>query len=114
WPAAEIWVLSVLVQGPTAPESIAAAFTLMDKLAAVDVVILGRGGGSSDDLSAFNDERVAHALFRCKFPVISAVGHEIDVTIADMVADRRALTPSDAAVLCTPHRSELLDGLTQT
>jgi len=114
WPAAEVWVLGVLVQGPTAPDSIAAAFALLDRVRGVDVVILGRGGGSSDDLSAFNDERVAHAIFRCKFPVVSAVGHEIDVTIADMVADRRALTPSEAAVGSTPHRSELLDGLRQT
>jgi exodeoxyribonuclease VII large subunit len=113
WPAAEVWVLSVLVQGPGAPESITNAFAVLDMHAGVDVVILGRGGGSSDDLSAFNDERIAHAIFRCKFPVVSAVGHEIDVTIADMVADRRALTPSEAAVLSTPDRADLLDGLRQ-
>jgi exodeoxyribonuclease VII large subunit len=113
WPAAEVWVLGVLVQGPAAPDSIAKAFAILETVAGVDVVILGRGGGSSDDLSAFNDERIAHAIFRCKFPVVSAVGHEIDVTIADMVADRRALTPSEAAVLSTPDRMELLDGLRQ-
>ena len=107
WPAAEVLVLGVRVQGPGAPETITAAFKALERVDGVDVVILGRGGGSSDDLSAFNNERVAHAIYRCKFPVISAVGHEIDVTVADLVADRRALTPSEAAVSATPDRAEL-------
>jgi exodeoxyribonuclease VII large subunit len=111
WPAAEVWVLGARVQGPEAPDSIAGQFALLNQFTGVDVVILGRGGGSSDDLSAFNDERVAHAIFRCKFPVVSAIGHEIDVTIADLVADDRALTPTDAANKVTPDRKELLDDL---
>jgi exodeoxyribonuclease VII large subunit len=111
WPAAEVWMLGVRVQGPEAPDSIAGAFTLLNQFSGVDVVILGRGGGSSDDLSAFNDERVAHAIFRCKFPVVSAIGHEIDVTVADLVADQRALTPTDAANLVVPDRKKLIDEL---
>ena len=111
WPVAEVWVLGVRVQGPGAPETIADAFALLEKVDGVDVVILGRGGGSSDDLAAFNHESVAHAIFRCRYPVISAVGHEIDVTVADLVADRRALTPSEAAVCATPDRTEILKDL---
>jgi exodeoxyribonuclease VII large subunit len=111
WPAAEVWVLSVRVQGPEAPDSIAGAFALLNQFGRVDVVILGRGGGSTDDLSAFNDERVADAIYRCKFPVVAAIGHEIDVTIADLVADDRALTPTDAANKVTPDRKELVDDL---
>lgn len=111
WPAAEVWVLSVGVQGPGAPDSIALGFALLNRVSGVDVVILGRGGGSSDDLSAFNDERVAHAIFRCKFPVVSAIGHEIDLTIADLVADHRAITPTDAANLVAPDRKKVLDDL---
>lgn len=111
WPAAEVWVLGVRVQGPEAPDSIAAAFTLLNQFTGVDVVLLGRGGGSNDDLSAFNDERVAHAIFRSRVPVISAIGHEIDVTVADLVADVRALTPTDAAVKASPDRRKLHDEL---
>jgi exodeoxyribonuclease VII large subunit len=111
WPAAEVWVLGVRVQGLGAPEAIVAAFELLERASGVDVVIIGRGGGSTDDLSAFNDERVATAIYRCQFPVISAVGHEIDVTIADLVADRRALTPSEAAVCATPDLVDILADL---
>jgi exodeoxyribonuclease VII large subunit len=111
WPAAEVWVMDVRVQGPEAPESIAAGFALLDRFRGIDVVILGRGGGSGDDLSAFNDERVAHAIHRCKFPVVSAIGHEIDVTIADMVADARALTPTDAANKVVPDRMKVMEDL---
>lgn len=108
WPRAEVWVRPVRVQGIGAVEDILRAFTLLSRLSQIDIVILGRGGGSSEDLSAFNDERVARCIFECRFPVISAVGHEIDVTIADLVADRRALTPSEAAEIATPDRADLL------
>jgi exodeoxyribonuclease VII large subunit len=111
WPASEVWVLGVRVQGPEAPDSIAGAFAVLNQFSGVDAVILGRGGGSNDDLAAFNDERVAHAIFRCKFPVVSAIGHEIDVTVADLVADERALTPTDAAVKVTPDRVKVRDDL---
>jgi exodeoxyribonuclease VII large subunit len=107
WPTAEVLVGPVRVQGEGAAEDIARMLTTIGRLLGIDVVILGRGGGGKDDLSAFNDERVAHAIFQCKLPIISAVGHEIDVTIADLVADRRALTPSEAAEIATPDRIEL-------
>src|SRR5207244_3883473 len=74
-----------------------------------DVIIIGRGGGSVEDLWAFNQEVVAHAIFQSKIPVVSAIGHEIDVTVADLVADVRASTPSHAAELVVPDRVELLD-----
>jgi exodeoxyribonuclease VII large subunit len=77
----------------------------------IDVLIVGRGGGAQEDLGAFNDERVAQAIFASKIPVISAVGHEIDLTIADLVADRRAATPSEAAEFATPDRQELIQYL---
>ncbi len=77
----------------------------------MDVIIVGRGGGSIEDLWAFNEECVAHAIFQSRIPVVSAVGHEIDLTIADLVADRRALTPSEAAELVTPNRWEIVEGL---
>lgn len=108
WPTASVWVCPVRVQGDLAPGEIAAAITRVNALACADVLILGRGGGSSEDLSAFNQESVAQAIFDSVIPVVSAVGHEIDVTVADLVADRRALTPTDAAVQVTPDRSELL------
>ena len=111
WPCAEIWVCGVRVQGAGAPEEIAGALEHLNQHAGIDVILLGRGGGSSEDLAAFNDEGVAHAIFASTIPVISAVGHEIDVTIADMVADRRAATPSEAAEIATPNRLELLEAL---
>ena len=114
WRAAEIWICPVRVQGETAAAEIAAALALLNRLAAVDVVVLGRGGGSAEDLSAFDDERVADAIFRSRAPVVSAVGHEIDVTIADLVADVRALTPSEAAELVVPDGTELLTALGDT
>lgn len=106
WPAVEVLVCPVKVQGEGAAEEIADAIYMVNGLACVDVMIVGRGGGSMEDLCAFNEEIVAHAIFRSRIPVVSAVGHEVDVTIADLVADRRALTPSEAAELVVPSCEE--------
>ena len=97
WPATEIVICAVRVQGDGASQEIAAAIELLNRLhlsrrLEIDVMIVGRGGGSLEDLWAFNEERVAQAIFASLIPVVSAVGHEVDVTIADLVADRRALT----------------------
>ena len=101
WPA-RIVVANTLVQGADAPARIVAALTAIQRDAQVDVVILGRGGGSSDDLAAFNDEAVARAIAACRVPVIAAIGHEVDHTVADLVADVRASTPSNAAAASCP------------
>ena len=82
--------------------------------AAVDAIVIGRGGGSTEDLGAFNEECVADAIFESAVPVVSAVGHEIDVTVADLVADYRALTPSQAITALCPDRRELMAGLIDT
>jgi exodeoxyribonuclease VII large subunit len=111
WPAVEVWICPVRVQGDGASEEIAAAVRMLNRLTGIDVMIVGRGGGSAEDLWAFNAECVAHAIYESRIPVISAVGHEIDLTIADLVADRRALTPSEAAELVVPHRQEFLENL---
>ncbi|HLN32620.1 MAG TPA: exodeoxyribonuclease VII large subunit [Gemmataceae bacterium] len=111
WPAVEILICPVRVQGDGAAEEIAAAISLLNRLDGVDAMIVGRGGGSTEDLWAFNAECVAQEIFASRVPVISAVGHEIDLTIADLVADCRALTPSEAAERIVPHREELLEGL---
>jgi exodeoxyribonuclease VII large subunit len=103
WQAADLVIVPVAVQGEGAAAQIAAALRRVHLLPGVDVVITGRGGGSLEDLWAFNEEIVARAIFDCKIPVVSAVGHEIDVTVADLVADVRALTPSEAAELIVPH-----------
>lgn len=95
------------VQGPDAPRSICVALTALQNVPELDVVIVARGGGAAEDLSAFNDERVARAIAGCRVPVVSGVGHEIDTTIADYVADVRAATPSNAAELVVPAREEL-------
>ena len=113
WPIADIVVCPVRVQGEEAAVEIARMLSILGKIPGIDIILLGRGGGSSDDLAAFNHERVAHALFQCPIPVVSAVGHEIDITIADLVADRRALTPSEAAEIATPDRGELMKSLRQ-
>lgn len=107
WRAADVIILPVAVQGQGAAAEIAAALRRVHLISGVDVVITGRGGGSLEDLWAFNEEIVARAIFDCPIPVISAVGHEIDVTVADLVADRRALTPSEAGELVVPHRDEI-------
>lgn len=96
-----------LVQGRDAPASVVAALEAIQQLDRLDVVIVGRGGGSAEDLWVFDDERVARAIAACRVPTVSAVGHEIDVTIADLVADVRAATPSNAAELCVPERRAL-------
>jgi exodeoxyribonuclease VII large subunit len=112
WRAVDIIVIPVAVQGEGAAAQIAKALRSVHEIPGVDIVISGRGGGSLEDLWAFNEEIVARAIFDCRIPVVSAVGHEIDVTIADLVADVRALTPSEAAELVVPHfeevRAELL------
>ena len=107
WPKANIILVPVAVQGDLAAGQIAAALRKVHTIPNVDVVICGRGGGSLEDLWAFNEEVVARAIHACKIPVVSAVGHEVDVTIADLVADRRALTPSEAAELVVPLESDV-------
>lgn len=96
------------VQGADAPLSIVRALQRIARMPELDAVIVGRGGGAAEDLIAFNDERVARAIAQCRVPVISAVGHEVDVSIADLVADVRAATPSNAAELAVPERRLLL------
>ncbi len=110
-PHIQIVLYPVRVQGQGAAEQIAQAIRDFDRYGRVDVLIIGRGGGSLEDLWAFNDEIVARAVFDCRIPVISAVGHEIDFTISDFVADRRAPTPSAAAEMVAGQRGELLDRL---
>lgn len=102
YPLAELVLSPSMVQGEGAAQSLVAALQRLQDEAAPDVIIIGRGGGSAEDLLAFNDERVVRAIFACKVPVISAVGHETDVTLADSVADVRAATPSAAAELAGP------------
>ena len=111
WPLAKVILLPVRVQGEEAPPEIAAAIRWASAHKIADTLITGRGGGSMEDLWAFNDERVARAIYDCEIPVISAVGHEPDVTIADFVADLRAATPSNAAELAAPDVNELLQAI---
>jgi exodeoxyribonuclease VII large subunit len=101
----------VVVQGAEAPPSICRGLERIQAVGDVDVIILGRGGGSFEELMAFNDERVARAIHGCRVPVVSAVGHETDFTISDMVADFRAATPTAAAQNVVPDKRELLNGL---
>jgi exodeoxyribonuclease VII large subunit len=107
FPSVSIIIIPVKVQGPEAPDEIAAALATANSLRCADVIILGRGGGSLEDLWAFNTEKVARAISASHLPVISAVGHEIDFTIADFVADVRAATPSAAAELVVKEKKEL-------
>ena len=111
YPMAHVCVLPVHVQGDGAAEEIAAAIGWANYYQVADLIIAGRGGGSMEDLWAFNEESVAHAIFQSDIPVISAVGHEPDVTIADLVADLRASTPSNAAELAVPDSKELIGWL---
>ena len=107
WPMSRVLVVPVRVQGEEAAGEIAAALDYVNYYGLADLIITGRGGGSMEDLWAFNEEVVARAIHRSQIPVISAVGHEPDVTIADFVADLRAATPSNAAELAVPDRAEL-------
>lgn len=113
WPSLQIVLLPVAVQGATAASQIAAAFAEIPRLGDIDLVLTGRGGGSLEDLWAFNEEPVARAIAACPVPVVCAVGHEIDVSIADLVADRRALTPSEAAEIIVPDQQAVRNSLEQ-
>ena len=107
YPLAKVLLLPVRVQGAEAPREIAAAIRYANRRQLADLLIVGRGGGSMEDLWAFNDEIVANAIYESQIPVISAVGHEPDVTISDYVADLRAATPSNAAELAVPDQDAL-------
>ena len=107
FPLTRVRLLPVRVQGAEAPDEIAAAIGYANHHKLADLLIVGRGGGSIEDLWAFNDERVAYAIYRSEIPIISAVGHEPDVTISDFVADLRAATPSNAAELAVPDQDAL-------
>lgn len=116
WPVASVVVVPVRVQGDGAAQEIATGIRALNRLQAegsirLDAMIVGRGGGSLEDLWAFNEEVVADAIFASAIPVVSAVGHEIDVTISDLVADHRALTPSHAVTDLTPDRAAMIAGL---
>ncbi len=107
YPGMPLYLCPVRVQGDGAAQEIAAGLRLLDRLTTVELIIVGRGGGSMEDLWAFNEECVARAIAACRTPVVSAVGHETDFTIADFAADVRAATPSAAAELAAPQKEEL-------
>lgn len=111
WPLAEVVLLPVRVQGVEAAGEISAALRYVNERGLADLIITGRGGGSMEDLWAFNEEQVARAIYASEIPVISAVGHEPDVTISDFVADLRAATPSNGAELAVPDQNEQYDRL---
>ncbi len=111
YPLCSVRLLPVRVQGAEAPEEIVSAIRYVNAHDLADLLIVGRGGGSIEDLWAFNDERVAYAIYESHIPIISAVGHEPDVTIADYVADLRAATPSNGAELAVPDREALAQNL---
>jgi exodeoxyribonuclease VII large subunit len=116
WPMAEIWISPARVQGDSAPSEISSAIKLLNRASLlenskIDVMVVGRGGGSSEDLCAFNSEIVADALYESLIPTVSAVGHEDDFTIADLIADLRAVTPTEAATKISPNQSEITDHL---
>ena len=113
YPLSKVMILPVRVQGTEAPAEIVGAIRYANRYQLADVIITGRGGGSLEDLWAFNDERVARAIYASEIPVVSAVGHEPDVTISDYVADVRAATPSNGAELVAPDRQELLRHIAQ-
>lgn len=112
WSNVNVVVVPVRVQGTTAASEIANGIHLANQMQPPpDLIVTGRGGGSMEDLWCFNDEQVVRAIFNCSIPVISAVGHEIDVTLSDLVADRRALTPSEAGEIAVPQESEVRNNL---
>jgi exodeoxyribonuclease VII large subunit len=114
WPCAKLFLYPVLVQGEGAAEDIAAAIKDVNKRNSklkLDILIVGRGGGALEDLWAFNEEVLARAIYQSKIPLISAVGHEVDVTIADLVADARASTPTKAGIIAVPDKKEVLKQL---
>lgn len=111
FPCVEVILAPVLVQGEGAPAQLIRAVNTFSDTRAADVVIIGRGGGSMEDLWAFNDEGLARAIYACEVPVISAVGHETDVTLCDFVSDLRAPTPSAAAELAVPNRVDLMENI---
>ncbi len=111
FPAMAVLIYPVRVQGEGAAEEIVRAIALADARAEVDVLLVTRGGGSLEDLWAFNEEAVARAIFACALPVVSAVGHEVDIAISDLVADERAATPSAAAERLSPDGEALFDGI---
>lgn len=112
WPVASVLIIPSKVQGEGAAEEIARGIKAAARISpALDVLVVGRGGGSIEDLWAFNEEIVVRAVAECPLPTISAVGHEIDVTLCDLAADVRALTPTEAGEIIAPHREELLSQL---
>ena len=113
YPLAEVVIVPTIVQGEYAPADIVRSLRILDSMGDIDVIILGRGGGSAEDLWAFNDEGVARAVAQCKTPIVSAVGHETDTTICDFVADFRAPTPSAAAEIICPDIREMISDIAQ-
>lgn len=107
WPLAEVLLCHASVQGINAAPEIVKGIEFFSKKNDVDLLIIGRGGGSLEDLWAFNEEAVARAVFACRVPVVSAVGHEVDFSISDFVADARAATPTQAAIISTPDINEI-------
>ncbi|MBA2454004.1 MAG: exodeoxyribonuclease VII large subunit, partial [Chloroflexia bacterium] len=115
YPLTHLILAPSAVQGAQAPQELVASIHALQDCGMCDVIIIARGGGSAEDLACFNDEELARTIYASTVPVISAVGHETDVSISDLVADVRAPTPSAAAEMCVPHRRELLaDILRQT
>lgn len=114
WPLATVWLAPVPVQGAEAPPAIVKALQTLPTLAPIDVLILARGGGSLEDLWAFNDEKVVRAVRACAVPVVTGIGHEVDFTLSDFAADLRAPTPTGAAERASPDIEEWREGLRQT
>jgi exodeoxyribonuclease VII large subunit len=111
YPLTSLVLAPASVQGSAAPAEIVQSIAALQADGRAEVIIVGRGGGSAEDLAPFNDEAVVRAIFACRIPVVSAVGHETDITLADLVADVRAPTPSAAAELCTPDVAAITDDL---